>query len=160
MKQVAPILVFSLLAASACVGQNPPGDQPAAPNQREIDRIRAEIPKTSPAHQARLYAELGDRLVDVANQQFDRSESVAGQATIQEIDQSSVKARDLAVSTKSNRKEVEMIFRRTQRRLEALKHTLAAEDRPALDAVEKKLADMRQELLDSMFAPRKPKEAK
>ena len=159
MKQVAPILVFSVLAAALCLGQNPPGD-PAATNQREIDRIRAEIQKVSPAHQAKLYAELGERLVDVASQQFDRSESVAGQATIQEIDQSSVKARDLAVSTKSNRKEVEMIFRKTQRHLEALKHTLAAEDRPAVDAVEKKLADMRQELLDSMFAPNKPKEAK
>jgi hypothetical protein len=53
-----------------------------------------------------------------------------------------------------------MIFRKTQRHLESLKHTLAAEDRPAVDAVEKKLADMRQELLDSMFAPNKPKEAK
>jgi hypothetical protein len=160
MKQVAPILVLSLLATVACLGQNSPGDQPAALNQREIDRIRVEIPKASPARQARLYAELGERLVEVANQQFERSESVAGQATIQEIDQSSVKARDLAVSTKSSRKEVEMIFRKTQRHLEALKHTLAAEDRPALDAVEKKLADMRQELLDSMFAPSKPKEAK
>ena len=159
MKQVAPILVFFLLAAAACLGQNAPAD-PAAANQKEIDRIKAEMAKASPAHQAKLYAELGERLVDVADQQFNRSESVAGLATIQEVDQDSVKARDLSVSTKSNRKEIEMIFRKTQRRLEALKHTLAAEDRPAVDAVEKKLADMRQELLDSMFAPNKPKEAK
>lgn len=159
MKQVVPILVFSLLIAGACLCQNPPVD-PAAVNQREIERLRTEIPKASPAHQGKLYAELGERLVDVADQQFNRSESVAGLATIQEIDQNSVKARDLAVSTKNNRKEIEMIFRKTQRRLEALKHTLAAEDRPAVDAVQKKLADMRQELLDSMFAPNKPKEAK
>jgi hypothetical protein len=159
MKHVAPILVVSLLTAAACLGQKPAVD-PAAANEKEIERIKAEIPKASPAHQAKLYAELGERLVDVADQQFNRSESVAGLATIQEIDQSSVKARDLAVSTKSNRKEIEMIFRKTQRRLEALKHTLAADDRPAVDAVEKRLADMRQELLDSMFAPNKPKEAK
>ena len=159
MKQVAPILIFSLLTAAACLGQNPPVDQPAL-NQKEIERLRTELPKASPPHQAKLYAELGERLVDVADQQFNRSESMAGLATVQEIDQNSTKARDLAVSTKSNRKEVEMIFRKTQRRLEALKHTLAAEDRPAVDAVEKKLADMRQELLDSMFAPNEPKEAK
>jgi len=159
MKQVAPILVLFLLTTAACLGQKPPIDQ-AALNQKEIDRIKTEIPKVSPAHQAKLYAELGERLVDVADQQFNGSESVAGLATIQEIDQNSVKARDLSVSTKSNRKEVEVIFRKTQRHLEALKHTLAAEDRPAVDAVEKKLADMRQELLDSMFAPNKPKEAK
>jgi hypothetical protein len=159
MKQVAAILVFSLLTAGACLCQKPQVD-PAAVNQREIERLRTEIPKAAPAHQGKLYAELGERLVDVADQQFNRSESVAGLAIIQEIDQNSVKARDLAVSTKNNRKEIEMIFRRTQRRLEALKHTLAAEDRPAVEAVEKKLADMRQELLDSMFAPNKRKEAK
>lgn len=159
MKKVAPIMLVALLIGAACQCQTAPAD-PAAANQKEIDRLRAEISKAAPAHQGKLYAELGERLVEVADHQFNRSESVAGLATIQEIDQNSVKARDLAVSTKNNRKEIEMIFRRTQRRLEALKHTLAAEDRPTVDAVEKKLADMRQELLDSMFAPNKPKEAK
>jgi hypothetical protein len=153
MKQVSPILAFTLLAAGACLGQKVPPEQPQPPNQMEIDRLQAEIPKASQAHQAKLYAELADYLVDVANQQFEHAESVAGHATIQEIDQDAVKARDLAISTKRYRKEVEMLFRKLQRHLEAVKHTLAAEDRPPVDAVEKKLADMREELLESMFEP-------
>jgi hypothetical protein len=52
-------------------------------------------------------------------------------------------------------KEAEIILRNTQRLLENLKRTLAAEDRPALDDAEKKLAQFRQEILDAMFAPKK-----
>jgi len=60
----------------------------------------------------------------------------------------------------NDRKEVEISLRKTQRHLEDVKHTLAAEDRPPVDAVEKKLADLRQELLDAMFAPKPKKEDK
>jgi hypothetical protein len=41
--------------------------------------------------------------------------------------------------------------------LENVRRTLAAVDRPPLEAVEKKLADYRQDLLNEMFAPKKRK---
>ena len=52
-------------------------------------------------------------------------------------------------------KETEIILRETQRRVEAVKRTLAAEDRPPLDQVEKKIEQYRQDLLDEMFGSKK-----
>lgn len=134
------------------------GSSVAMAAQKTVDQLRAEAEKAKGAEQAKLYSELAVRLVDVANQQFDQGKSVEGQATVQEILQDSVKAHDVAVSSHDKRKEVEIHLRETQRRLENMKRTLAAVDRPPVDQVEKKLAELRQDLLDSMFSPKHKKE--
>ncbi|HEY6307455.1 MAG TPA: hypothetical protein VI488_13460 [Candidatus Angelobacter sp.] len=123
--------------------------------QKDLDTLKAEAEKATGGQQAKLYSELADRLVDVADQQFSQGSSVQGHATVQEVLQDANKAHDIALRTHDQRKEVEIHLRLTQRHLENLKRTLAAEDRPALDEVEKKLAELRQELQDSMFAPKK-----
>jgi replication fork clamp-binding protein CrfC len=123
--------------------------------QKDVGTLKAEAEKANGGQQAKLYAALADKLVDVADQQFTQGNSAQGEATVQEVLQYSSKAHDVALSRRDNRKEVEILLRETQRRLENLKRTLAAEDRPPLDAVEKKLADLRQDLLDAMFAPKK-----
>ncbi|HMF90623.1 MAG TPA: hypothetical protein VKL40_08260 [Candidatus Angelobacter sp.] len=131
----------------------------ARAEQRDLERLKAEAAKSSGGQQAKLYAEIAESLVDSANEQFSQGESVKGHATVQEILGFAGKAHDGALSAKSNRKEVEIHLRNTQRHLENVKRTLAAEDRPALDAAEKKLEQFRQDLLDAMFAPPK-KESK
>ncbi len=123
--------------------------------QKDIGTLKAEAEKASGGQQAKLYAALADKLVDVADQQFTQGNSAQGEVTVQEVLQYSGKAHDVALSSHDNRKEVEILLRQTQRHLENVKRTLAADDRPPLDAVEKKLADLRQDLLDSMFAPKK-----
>jgi len=147
MPRLAPIVVALLLYASVLAGQKNA--------QKDPDTLKSEAEKASGGQQGRLYAELADRLVDVADQQFSQGNSVQGHATVQEVLQDATKAHDVALRTQDKRKEVEIHLRQTQRHLEAVKRTLAAEDRPALDEVEKKLAELRQELLDSMFAPKK-----
>jgi hypothetical protein len=67
--------------------------------------------------------------------------------------QYATKAHDGALASRDNRKEVEIYLRQTQRHLESVKQTLAADDRPQFDSAEKQLAQFRQELLDAMFAP-------
>src|SRR5215472_10818757 len=121
--------------------------------QKSIEALKAEAAKASGAHQAKIYAELAESLVERANGEFNGGESVKAHATVQEILDDATKAHDGALSTKSNRKEVEILLRNTQRHLENVKRTLAAEDRPDLDEAEKKLAQFRQDLLDAMFAP-------
>lgn len=125
---------------------------------QNLERMKAEAMKSSGGQQAKLYAELAESLVEVANQQFNQGESVKGHATVQDILDYAGKAHDAALSAKSNRKEVEIHLRNTQRHLENVKRTLAAEDRPALDQVEKKIEQLRQDLLDSMWAPKKKEE--
>jgi hypothetical protein len=141
--KLTPALLLLVLGAAASEGQ------------KDIGTLKAEAEKASGGQQAKLYASLADKLVDVADQQFTQGNSAQGEATVQEVLQYSSKAHDIAVGRRDNRKEVEILLRETQRHLENLKRTLAAEDRPQLDAVEKKLAELRQDLLDSMFAPKK-----
>jgi hypothetical protein len=142
MKQAATVLFSLLLAAGLS----------AAP--QDIEKLKTEAAKAHGAEQGRLYAELASKLVDVANQQFTAGDSQKGHATVQELLQYAVQAHDLVLQAQSNRKEVEILLRRTQRHLEDVKRTLASDDRPPLDAAEKKLADLRQDLLDAMFAPK------
>ena len=123
--------------------------------QKSVEALKAEAAKASGGRQAKLYSEVAESLVDFANDQFNQGESVKAHATVQEILDYATKAHDGALSSKDNRKEVEIHLRNTQRHLENVKRTLAAEDRPALDAVEKKLEKFRQDLLDAMFAPPK-----
>jgi hypothetical protein len=149
MRPLASILVVLTLAA-ALHGKD----------QKSVDQLRAEAEKAGGGHQALLYAELAERLVDQADQQFTQGESVKAQATIQEILSVATKARDGGVSSRRKLKETEIHLRLTQRRLEDVRRTLSADDRPEVEAVEKKLSDFRQDLLNAMFSPRKEEEKK
>lgn len=123
--------------------------------QKSVEQIKSEAAAASGGQQARLYAELAQRLADVASEQFAQNDIAKGQATVQEILDYAAKAHDIALDTRSKMKEVEIHLRQTQRHLENLKRTLVTEDRPPLDAAEKTLAGYRQELMDVMFAPKK-----
>lgn len=131
-----------------------------AKDQKSIDQLKAEAEKATGSHQAQLYAELAERTVDVADQQFTQGESVQGHETVKQVLEYATKAHDLALESRRKIKEIEIHLRETQRHLTAVRRTLAADDRPALEKVEKKLADFRQDLLDAMFTPKKQKEAK
>ncbi|HEY6272332.1 MAG TPA: hypothetical protein VIX19_10110 [Terriglobales bacterium] len=123
--------------------------------QNDLDKLKADAEKAQGGQQAKIYAQLADKLVGAADQQFTSGNSVQGHLTVKDILQYATKGHDIALRTQDQRKQVEILLRLTQRHLEGLKRTLAAEDRPDLDEVEKKLAQLRQELQDSMFAPKK-----
>jgi hypothetical protein len=125
--------------------------------QRSIDQMKAEADRAEGGHQAKLCADLAQLLVPIADQQFTEGNVLEAQKTVQEILNYATKARDASVKSRSRMKETEITLRTTQRKLEALKRTLAADDRPPLDAVEKKLEQFRQDILNEMFAPPKKK---
>jgi hypothetical protein len=128
---------------------------PAFGKEKTLDQLKAEVEKSHGGHQAELYAELARRLVDVADQQFAAGDVAKGQETVQEILADATRAHDIAVNTHKKMKDVEIHLRETQRHLENVRRTLAADDRPPLETVEKNLAAFRQNLLNVMFAPRK-----
>lgn len=131
-----------------------------AKDQKPLDELKAEAEKASGGRQAQLYAELAERTVDVADQQFTAGESQQGHETVKQVLEFAGRAHDIALETRRKMKEIEIHLRETQRHLANVRRTLAADDRPALEAAEKKLADYRQDLLDAMFAPKKHKEPK
>ena len=140
------LILFTLLTSLPACAQN------------ELEKLKADAEKAQGGQQAKIYAQLADKLVAVADQQFTSANSVQGHATVQDVLQYASKAHDIALRTHDDRKQVEILLRLTQRHLEDMKRTLAAEDRPAVDEVEKKIAQFRQELLDSMFGPKKKDE--
>jgi len=125
----------------------------AGAEQKTVDQLKAEAEHAAPDQQGRLYAEIADKLVAVADKQFTDGESVKGHATVEEILQYATKAHDLTIQTRKKMKETEKSLRDCRRRLENMKRTLAAEDRPKVEAVEKQLEKLTEEVLESMFAP-------
>jgi len=123
--------------------------------QRNIDGLKEEADHAQGGHQAKLCAELAQHLVGVADHQFTQGDSDQGQATVRDILKYAQKARDAAIGSHDQMKQTEIRLRATQRQVESLKRTLALEDRPPLDDVEKKIEQFRQDLLDAMFAPKK-----
>jgi hypothetical protein len=129
-----------------------------AAKQKTIEQLKARIEKTTGGRQAQAYAELAERMVGVADRQFTQGQSAEAHKTVQELFEYATHAHDISLETRKKRKEVEINLRETQRHLGDLRRTLASADRPALEEVEKKLGVYRQDLLDSMFAPKKKKE--
>ncbi len=143
MRNTVPIVMLLLLALMA----------PA--EDKTVEQLKAEAERADSGQQGRLYAEIADRLVAVADKQFTDGESVKGHATVQEILDYATRAHDLAIKTRKKMKETEKDLRQCRRRLENMRRTLAAEDRPAIEAVEKQLEQITEDLLESMFAPPK-----
>jgi len=135
-------IIIMLLLALAARGE-----------QKAVDQLKTEAEHASPDQQGRLYAEIAEKLVSVADKQFTDGESVKGHATVQEILQYATKAHDLVIESRKKMKETEKSLRECHRRLENMKRTLAAEDRPRVEAVEKQLEKLTEEVLESMFAP-------
>jgi hypothetical protein len=140
MRQTLPMVIVLLLAVAAS-GQN-----------KTVEQLKAEADHAESGQQGRLYAQIADRLVSVADKQFTDGESVKAHATVQEILQYAGKAHDLAIKTRKKMKETEKDLRQCKRRLENMRRTLAAEDRPAVEAVEKQLEQFTEDILEAMFA--------
>jgi stress-induced morphogen len=143
MRRTFPITILLLLALAA------------GAEEKTVEQLKAEAEHAEPGQQGRLYAEIAEKLVAVADKQFTDAESVKGHATVQEILQYATKAHDLAIQTRKKMKETEKSLRECRRRLENMKRTLAAEDRPTVEGVEKQLEKLTEEVLESMFAPPK-----
>jgi hypothetical protein len=141
MPKLFSIIIMLLLALAARA------------EQKAVDQLKTEAEHASPDQQGRLYAEIAEKLVAVADKQFTDGESVKGHAIVQEILQYATKAHDLAIETRKKMKETEKSLRECHRRLENMKRTLAAEDRPAVEAVEKQLEKFTEDVLEAMFAP-------
>jgi stress-induced morphogen len=143
MRRTYPIIILLLLALAARA------------EEKTVEQLKAEAEHAEPGQRGRLYAEIAEKLVAVADKQFTDAESIKGHATVQEILQYATKAHDLAIETRKKMKETEKSLRECHRRLENMKRTLAAEDRPSVEAVEKQLEKLTEEVLESMFAPPK-----
>lgn len=141
MRKTISIFILSLLSLAA-FGE-----------EKTLDQLKAEAERADSGQQAKLCAEVAERLVSVADKQFSDGESVKAHATVQEILQYATRARDLAIKTRKKMKDTEIHLRRCRHALENMRRTLAAEDRPLVEAVEKQLEQFGEDVLEAMFSP-------
>src|SRR5437016_10837544 len=123
--------------------------------QRSLEAMMAEADQAQGAHQAMLCVQLSDQLVTLADLQFKEGESQQGLMTVQRAFKYAIKAHDATIKSHSRMKETEIHLREIQRHLESVKRIVPADDRPQLDEVEKRIAQLRQDIMHQMFAPKK-----
>jgi hypothetical protein len=140
MRRTYSILVVLLLAAPLLA--------------QTVEQLKAEADRAG-SNQAKASAEVAEQLVPMADKQFSEGQSVIGHQTVEEILKYATQARDLAVKNRKKMKETEIHLRRCRYALENMRRTLAAEDRPPVEAVEKKLEQFGEDILEAMFAPPK-----
>ena len=143
MRKLILITIMLLLAVAAIA------------EQKDVDQLIVEAEHADAGRQGRLYAEIAERLVAVADKQFTDSQSVKAHETVDQILQYATKSHDLVIQTRKKTKEAEKDLRQCNRDLENMKRTLAAEDRPQIGAVQKQLEQLTEEVLEAMFAPKK-----
>src|SRR5262249_7150082 len=121
-----------------------------------LEQLKAQTDRADD-DQAKTCAQFAERLISVANKQFSDGKSVKNQTTVQKILKYATRAHNLVIKNRKKMKNTEIHLRRSRRTLKNMRRTLAAKDHPPIEAVEKKLKQFGQKILEAMFAPPKKK---
>jgi hypothetical protein len=107
--------------------------------------------------QAKLYAEVIRRDIEVADQYFTAGDVDKAQGVIAEIVDYTAKCLSAAHKNPKKLKDTEQELQKAGLRLEAVRRSLAFDDRPPVKNAVDKIQDARTQLLDLMFHPEKYK---
>ncbi len=136
-------LALLVMAVAACAAARDP-----------LEELKAQADKEQ---QAKLYAEVVRRDVEVADQHFTSGDVDKAQSVIAEIVDYTAKCLAAAHKNPKKLKETEQELHKASTRLEAVRRSLAFDDRPPVKAAVDKIESARTELLDLMFHPEKYK---
>lgn len=126
----------------------------ARPNDESIEKLMARA-NSAGDHQAELCADVVRREVELANQYYTAGDEPHAQNSIKIILEYAQKTLDSARRYHKKLKETEITLRKAGRRLSDVGHTLALEDRPPVHSAVEKIEEIRSQLLDVMFAPKR-----
>jgi hypothetical protein len=140
-KAVQIVLLVAALAACAVA-------------RDDLDALRAQAQREQ---QPKLYAEVIRRDVEVADQYFTSGDVDKAQSIIAEIVDYTDKCLAAAHKNPKKLKDTEQELQKAGLRLEAVRRSLAFDDRPPVKKAVDKIEDARTALLDLMFHPEKYK---
>ncbi len=126
----------------------------AAAKEETLEQLKARAESTGGERQPLLFAEVVQREVEAADHLFTDGDAAKGHAMVQEAVSYAEKARDAARQQPRKIKDTEIALRKAERRLDQVRRTLAFEDQADVQAAVDRIAQVRQELLDQMFAPK------
>lgn len=149
MKRLLLIICFCLCAAFSLGDKK---DQ--TPEQQEaarIDELKQKIARDPERDVCINSAELVRDLVEQFNQQMNAGELQPAQRTLDDIGVYADKARDAAKNKHHKLKQAELILHKSSRRLADIAQALAVENRPAINAVVKRIDAADDAILNQVF---------
>ncbi|HVP42330.1 MAG TPA: hypothetical protein VMS96_02800 [Terriglobales bacterium] len=121
-----------------------------------LQEMKARAESAADSSKPLLYVEVVSREIEDANQLFTTGEVEKAHKMIKEAVQYAEKARDAAIARRHKMKDTEIHLRKAEHRLNDIRRTLALEDQPEVQEAVDRIAAVRKQILEAMFAP-KPK---
>jgi hypothetical protein len=147
--------IFGLPSQSPAApgSQQPPSisPTPTQPADERSDSLRAQGQGSKSGDRARIFMELAQRDVELADREFDAGTSEQAQKLIQQSVTDAQTAADAAIESGSRLKNTEMEMHRLARRLADVEQSLGVDDRPPVKAAAEKVQDLDRALLERMF---------
>lgn len=121
------------------------------PRPEQLEQLRKRAETAEGGDRAKLYIDLARNEIEDANAKFDAGNADQAQADVEHATADAEKAKQAAVSSHKRLKQTQIAMHELARRLDAIEHSLAAEDRPKVKAAVDKMQNMATEILEAMF---------
>jgi hypothetical protein len=135
------IIVVALLPALAWAFGQP----------ESIEALKARAEQAQPRDQVELFTRIAERQLDFFDKAYDGGTVQQTQAALADVVICGVKAAQASGESGKRMKQTEIALRKMTGRLEAIRKTLAVDDRPPVAEAIQKLDTARSELLNRMF---------
>jgi hypothetical protein len=136
--------VIVLICASVSSASN-------ANNQTALAALQIKAEQARPRDRCYLYAEIVNRMTDIAGQQLSSGDPALASETLKQVRQYAEKMQSDIGDDSNKLKDSEMLVRRTAFHLQELLHAASYEDRPALESTLKQLDEIGAQLMMQVF---------
>ena len=122
-----------------------------------VNDLKSRLEKASIDERIKICTRIAELQVAAADKLFTAGNTEDARRAVEEVATYLEKARDAAMQSGHRLKETEIAARKSVRRLEDIKRSLAFEDQPIVEQSIKRLEDVRTSLLERMFRKEKKK---
>jgi hypothetical protein len=120
-------------------------------NDEELSRLIDRAQSASLDQQARLYAEIAEREVKIADEMYTADKVPEGAAKVSDAVSYADKASDAAIRSGKHLKDTEIAMRKMAAKLRDVRRKLSVEDEASVIAAANHLETLRTNLLSHMF---------
>jgi hypothetical protein len=140
------VVIFILLLASAYASATSIDNNPTA-----LTALEAKADQARPRDRCFLYAELVSRTTDLAGRQFNSGDYLQASETLKLVQGYAEKIHMGVANDSKKIKSAELLVQRTSIRLKDILSEAPYEDRPALEATQKQLNQLQEQLMTQVF---------
>ena len=123
----------------------------ASSHPETLDELKQRAAAAKPGDQPKLFLEVAERQLHAARDAYEQDKRDEAPATVEEVASYCEKAAAAAIHSQKYVKQAEIRVRDMIRSLDALRHTLASDDRAPVQTVIDRMERVRSDLLAAMF---------